>query len=86
MWKWIIYTLIIIAVISALAVAIIYSPKCNKGCSNSCCGSSQDIKEQYLDIEEVEDNPGDNPRKYIGHRYDRDHDRKPTQYGQLGHY
>lgn len=27
----------------------------------------------------------DSPRKYTGHRYERDRDRKPTQYSQMGH-
>lgn len=87
MWKWVIYTIIVMAVIAALVVAIIYAPKFNScGCTDSCCGSPESVQiEKYLDIEEVEDNPGDNPRKYIGYRYDRDHDRKPTQYLQMGH-
>jgi len=81
---WIVYIGISLLVIAALVVAIIYAPQ------NCCGGSSVPFEyvegiEGYLDVEEVEDNPDDAPRKYIGHRYDRDHDRRPTQYSQIGH-
>lgn len=85
MWKWIIYTIIIIAVIAALVVAIIYAPKFNScGCTDNCCGSPESVQlEKY--VEEFDNHMDYPPRKYIGHRYDRDHDRKPTQYLQMGH-
>ena len=67
-----------------MVVAIIYTPKFdNCGCTDNCCGSPESVHlEKY--VEEFEDING-HPRKYIGHRYDRDHDRKPTQYLQMGH-
>lgn len=83
MLKWIIYTIIIMAVIAALVVAIIYAPKfdscgCTDDCTDDCCGSPESVQlEKY--VEDI------HPGKYTGHRYDRRHDRKPTQYLQMGH-
>lgn len=50
--------------------------------------NSYDYPQHYYDMPYtgyLYDSEDDPPRKYIGHRYDRDHDRKPTQYSQLGH-
>ena len=69
MWMWIIYAVISLVVVGAIIVAIIFASK-----NGDCCNDS----EGYFD--DIEDN---RVRKYVGHRYDRDHDRKPTQYSQM---